>query len=319
MDMRTRLNEEAVRFGKFGSLVGIVSYPPQEHSLRLTAIIFLNAGIVHRVGAGRTYVKLARNLASRGFITLRFDLSGIGDSPVRHDNLQFEKSAISEAQDAMDFLAEKRGTQDFILLGGCSGAKIAIETARKDERVVGTLLINFPSLDEDEDSAVNVPVNPGAFSYYRNCAIFNPSSWWRLLSGRANYTKLAAAMMSEAQRRMRQMSTREPTSFELNLKHLSDRKVNISFICSEGDHRLNDLRAAGGKGLKQLCAQNKVALEIIQRSDHTFSSLDDQEQLMSVLLARAETILATRQQSHALDRVAVPQHTSSLSSALLRT
>ena len=316
MDIRARVSEDAVSFGRFRSLVGIVTQPSEGNEVHTAAVIFLNPGIVHRVGAGRTYVNLARDLADRGFLTLRFDLSGIGDSPVRCDNLQFEKSAISETRDAMDFLIQTRGAKDFILLGGCSGAKIAFETALCDQRVIGTLLINFPSEEHEDDSASEGL--RGAYSYYRNCALLNARSWLRLLTGKADYTKLLRALATETSRRIRQTNAHEPTQFELNLKYLTDRKVHVSLICSEGDHRLEDLRAAGGNGLKQLCAVDKIALEIIRGSDHTFSSLDDQKRLISVLLAQADRIIEIRKPMRLLDRT-LRQQTSSFSSALLLT
>src|SRR5438045_1954876 len=96
------MREEAVLFGEFRSLVGIVTEPTTQHPhLARQAVILLNPGIVHRVGPGRIYVKIARALAKMGFVILRFDLSGIGDSAVRHDNLRFEKSAGRETHEAM--------------------------------------------------------------------------------------------------------------------------------------------------------------------------------------------------------------------------
>ncbi|MCH8830022.1 MAG: DUF1549 domain-containing protein, partial [Planctomycetes bacterium] len=99
------MKEEAVLFGKTGSLVGIVSDPSDSDSGKnLPAVILLNSGLIHRVGPNRVYVKIARRLAAEGFVAFRFDFSSIGDSLVRYDNLSFEKSAVDEVQDAMDFL-----------------------------------------------------------------------------------------------------------------------------------------------------------------------------------------------------------------------
>ena len=46
-------------------------------------ILFLSSGNESHIGPNRLWVDLARRLAGRGFSCLRFDLSGIGDSPVR--------------------------------------------------------------------------------------------------------------------------------------------------------------------------------------------------------------------------------------------
>src|SRR5207245_9671853 len=138
------MREEAVVFGETKSLVGILTDPPMRNGSRpKPAVILLNPGIVHRVAPGRIYVRMARALAAMGFVVLRFDFSGIGDSAVRHDNLPFDKSAVRETQAAMHFLEATRGISRFILLGGCSGARISLQTACCDTRVVGTFLINL--------------------------------------------------------------------------------------------------------------------------------------------------------------------------------
>jgi len=77
------LRERAVTFGGERRLFGILtSPPPGAKRTDLPAIIMLNAGSIHRIGAHRLYVPMARRWAALGFQVLRVDLSGIGDSPV---------------------------------------------------------------------------------------------------------------------------------------------------------------------------------------------------------------------------------------------
>ena len=77
--MRRLYRERAVLFGRERSLVGVSCRPVQSEGER-PVIIFLNSGIVHRIGGNRIYVTLARALAEGGFSSLRFDLAGVGDS-----------------------------------------------------------------------------------------------------------------------------------------------------------------------------------------------------------------------------------------------
>ena len=291
--MCATVNEEAIVFGDSTSLVGIVTPSGSaEAEPSQTGVILLNPGIVHRVGPGRIYVKVARALASAGFTALRFDFSGIGDSPVRHDDLRFSKSAIAETRSAMDFLAQTRGIEQFILLGGCSGAKVAFDAACSDTRVLGALLINFPSR-EDEDESAKENGQRSAFAYYRRLALFDLRSWTRLFTGRARYTQIASTLWRETKRRIRasEADSTHAEQFRLHLRALVDRNVRLTFICSEGDHRLDDLKQTGGRPLKRLLAGRRVALDIIAHSDHTFSSLSDQRRLMQVLLRRAEAMV----------------------------
>jgi hypothetical protein len=86
--------------------------------------------------------------------------------------------------------------------------------------------------------------------------------------------------------------------FQTLLTELAGRGVRLTFICSKGDPLLRDLRDAGGDVLKRLCRQGGVACDVVPKSDHTFSSLYDQERLVDLILKRAnETVLTLGQQA----------------------
>lgn len=135
--------EKAVRFGTTASLVGVLTEAvPGTPDADRPAVLFLNSGILHRVGSCRMHVRLARALSAEGFHCLRFDYSGIGDSDQRRDSLSFEESAVVETREAMDYLAKAKGTKRFVLMGLCSGADMAHETALADERVAGLVMLD---------------------------------------------------------------------------------------------------------------------------------------------------------------------------------
>jgi pimeloyl-ACP methyl ester carboxylesterase len=133
--------EHAVTFAPH-SLVGVLADSATQDGARRPAVVFLNAGMLHRVGPNRLHVRLARELARRGFTSLRFDRSGVGDSPPRKDGLPLREAGLSDVRDAMDFLAEERGASAFILVGLCSGADLAFSAALADERIAGAILID---------------------------------------------------------------------------------------------------------------------------------------------------------------------------------
>lgn len=131
------MRETALTFGP-ANLVGILTEPDHvEDRSESPAFVILNSGILHRPGASRIYVKIARALADVGFTSLRFDFSGIGDSEVRKDDLPIEDRFVQETKEAMDYLAEITDSDRFVLGGLCSGADGAFWTALSDERVVG--------------------------------------------------------------------------------------------------------------------------------------------------------------------------------------
>lgn len=130
--------ERALRFGRSTPMVGILTQPAAgEARPGAPAVLILNSGIIHHIGANRLYVEIARELARLGYSSLRFDFSGVGDSEPRRDALPFEESAVVEAREAMDFVSEVTGATEFVLVGLCSGADMSYYTALEDERVVG--------------------------------------------------------------------------------------------------------------------------------------------------------------------------------------
>ncbi|MBC7690581.1 MAG: alpha/beta fold hydrolase [Methylotenera sp.] len=135
--------ERAYLFGNEKSLLGILTEPlvsaPAEP---LPTLLLLNAGLLHRVGPFRMHVDLARRLAKLGFPVFRLDLSGKGDSEPRRGQGLDEDRAIQDIQEAMDFLAAKKGHQKFILFGLCSGADNAHPVALRDPRVVGAVFLD---------------------------------------------------------------------------------------------------------------------------------------------------------------------------------
>ncbi|MDX2184118.1 MAG: alpha/beta hydrolase [Gemmatimonadaceae bacterium] len=135
------MKEKAVRLGKTATLAGILTDAPTP-TAGAPAVIMLNPGILHRVGACRFHVHAARALAAAGATVLRLDYSGIGDSDSRKDSLSFEEAAVLETREAMDYLTETRGARQFVLLGLCSGADMAHLVARSEPRVVGLAMLD---------------------------------------------------------------------------------------------------------------------------------------------------------------------------------
>lgn len=108
-------------------------------------VLFLNAGVIHRVGPHRLHVNLARRLADRGITSLRLDLSGIGDSRSVPGSLSFRQSAVADTRAAMDQLGAELGATRFVVFGLCSGADNALTTAEVDPRVTGIIVLDPPA------------------------------------------------------------------------------------------------------------------------------------------------------------------------------
>jgi Serine aminopeptidase, S33 len=141
--------ERPVQFGPERSLMGILCTPPSVpptadgSSSAHPVVIMLSAGVLHRVGASRIHVEMARRLAAAGFGSLRFDLSGIGDSQSRNGRVSLTEAVELDIDDAMAFLQQGNHGEHFVLVGLCSGAHDALRRAERDERVVGVFAIDL--------------------------------------------------------------------------------------------------------------------------------------------------------------------------------
>jgi len=139
------MREEIRRFSPRGAaaearLLGLLSRPagpPTEEG-----IVLLNAGIVHRIGPHRLNVKIARRLADAGSACLRFDLSGLGDSPPPEPGLSHEDQAVADVLGAVDDLVAATGAARVALVGLCSGADNAYRAALADARISALVLLD---------------------------------------------------------------------------------------------------------------------------------------------------------------------------------
>ncbi len=137
------VTEEPLQFGDGGRVFGILTLPPGGIAVaqRRPVFVFLNAGVLHRVGPLRMYVRLARALAGRGFAALRVDLSGTGDSPPR-SGLTYRESVAADFSAIEDVLEARLGRGDLIVIGLCSAADNAIRLAPRHPRIVGMVLLD---------------------------------------------------------------------------------------------------------------------------------------------------------------------------------
>jgi pimeloyl-ACP methyl ester carboxylesterase len=144
------LREEPLQFGQGGRLFGILtqSTMPNHHARKSPVFVFLNAGMLHRVGPYGLYVRLARALAQIGFSSLRVDLAGKGDSPAR-TALTNSQSVTADYTEIVDALLSRLGSSQFVLAGLCSGADDAIRCAGVNERVIGMFLLD-PVCSQDD-------------------------------------------------------------------------------------------------------------------------------------------------------------------------
>ena len=112
------MRERSIFLGSDSRMTGIITSPDDaQPGAGLPAILLLNAGLIHHVGPNRMYVDLARRLANHGFTSIRFDMTGIGDSDRADMELPYVEQTVADIREAMDGLEEELGVQDFVLMG----------------------------------------------------------------------------------------------------------------------------------------------------------------------------------------------------------
>lgn len=131
--------ERSIAFGSQQHLVGTLCLPEGPGPFTVGQLLF-NAGIVHRIGPHRLNVRLARRLAAHGVPSLRFDLSGLGDSRRPDSTLSHQAQSVADVRDACDALAAASGAKRFAALGFCSGARVLYAAWPEEPRLAGLVL-----------------------------------------------------------------------------------------------------------------------------------------------------------------------------------
>ena len=279
--------ERAVQFDAGEGLAGIVTEPDGRSPA--TALVVLNAGVVHRVGPNRLSVYAARMLAAEGWLAARFDLSGLGDSPVRRDALPFEAAAVAETRAVLSRLEADYGVRRFVLMGLCSGAVVSFRAAVADERVVGAVLIDPQGFGSDPAWNAEVLSRGRARRFLRKA--LSPRSWRRALTGQSDYRLAArvaverATALAGGRGRVAEVGQRLQTGFE----SLESRGVRLLLTCSAGDYAMDYLEAILGAGLRRLGPPH-LQLEMLPAGDHSLTMRVSQEAFLTAVRGWSRTL-----------------------------
>ncbi len=287
------LTERLVQFGPSERLFGIVTEPPHDERRR-RAVILINSGVAHHIGASGLYVSLARLWGSRGYVVLRMDLAGIGDSgtmPGKPDDELFPDSAIDDIRTALEFLKATYGVGDTTLAGLCSGAYHALRAAVAGIAVHRILMINpqnffwkpgrsITDIQEAELVARPVPQRKKMLSL---------AEWRRVARGEVNVWRAVQipsrsallkfnAWSREAARRLK---IRLPNDLGRDLETIGALGVGIVFVFSRGEPGIDLLKLQGGSALARL--GDRCRIHLFEGGDHVFTQRPDRFALEQVL------------------------------------
>ncbi len=272
------MNEICVTFGVDKHLVGTLTLPDTPHAGE-PAMLLMNSGVIHRIGPHRINVKLARALAGEGMTSLRFDLSGQGDSRLPNGAARYETQSIIDIRAAMDHVQRTTGIERFAIAGICSAADHGLEVALEDPRVVALWMMD----------GYAYPTRKTRFLRY-----------WMPMKGRivsalarAVWSRLCAlpAMLRATRERAvddggdvffgRQLLPR--SLYAQHMRTLVDRGVNI-FLMYSGS-LLNRYNYAGQlrDGFRRDPFVDKVRCDFVPDIDHTVTTVASQRRLVAIV------------------------------------
>ncbi|SDD66154.1 hypothetical protein [Aquimonas voraii] len=263
------MNESVLELdgGRFGVL---------HEAMGATEVVFvlLNAGSVHRQGPFRLYVHLARQLASLGFASFRFDQPGIGDAV-----MAAERPQQALLTDVLDRLQARTGCQRFVVGGICSAADAAWQLGLRDPRVQGLLLLD--------------PVAYGGrwFQLARLLQPRSPAALWRALTRRLaarGERGQAAPAAVEADYR----DWPRPDEAPLQLAALCRRGVEVLALYTGGiaHYFLHPRQFAATFGAA--ARDRRVRFDYWPRVDHLFYRPADRERLIRHVCGWAQARLS---------------------------
>jgi len=274
-------------------LFGIVT-EPEETAARLGGVILINAGADYHIGASGIYVELARRWARRGYVVLRMDLAGLGDSATRcgqPDNVVFPPAALEDIRAAIEWMRSRRGLNELTICGVCSGAYHALRAGVVALPVKRILMVNPETFFWNESMSI---YDMHLSEVVRGPAIdrgklLSAGAWKRLLRGQIDVRyvlrryarRVFLAVESIFRDAARGLHIRLPHDLGRQLEEIAARGVRMAFVFSGGEPGIALLKMQAGRSVQRLGERCRV--HMIDGADHVFSKLDSRAALQDVL------------------------------------
>ena len=280
-DSAAVLAEQPVVLRSDPLLFGIVTDPAQGE-IRRRGVILLNSGGDHHIGPRRFHVSLAREWAKRGYVVMRMDLSGLGDSaaqPGQPRNELFPIRATDDIRVAVDYMRSRHQLRELTLAGMCSGASHAVRAGMEGVKIDRVLAINpliffwQDGLDVNDVQPWEVVHKPAAYL----SQIGSLKAWRRLLFGDVRISRVARIYLNRPimalRARLRDLARgmRIPlkNDLRLELKRLKKQGVRVVFVFSRGDAGMRLLELQSGLTADELA--ERYCIRTIDGADHEFT------------------------------------------------
>jgi alpha-beta hydrolase superfamily lysophospholipase len=273
------IEERAMSLGPRG-LFGILTSCGDE--TQSPTVFLLNAGPTDHAGPARLWVQLSRLWAAAGVRVVRFDLTGLGDSPFRAG----ESGPIIYAPDALDDVLDvlravsPEDPWNAILVGLCSGGYHAVEAALVRQvrgicAINPILTIKLAEIDTEgfpEESAEPLGARRPSFGARRGLAR-------HALPAHEILSPLVQRLPSAAWWVINRIATPSPPA--RTLARVVDAEVDLLVVAGEEEaHRLS---RGESRTMRRLRQNKRFQMEVIPELEHSLFERHGREQVGEML------------------------------------
>ncbi len=285
--------ERAIFLDPESMLFGIVAEPPANVPVK-GIVILTNAGADYHIGASGINVLLARRWARRGYVALRMDLAGLGDSntrPGRPDNEVFPPAAVEDLGVAVNWMQTRYGNHDISLVGLCSGAFHVMQAAFVALPAKRAIMVNPETYFWSEGQSIygRQTVELVRKRNTQRTGLLSQEFWIRLMRGEIDVRYVLGAyserlwLALESRLRDTARRLRIPLANDLGtqLEACGARGVRLTFVFASGEPGLDLLQLQAGISIARL--RDRCRIHIVGNADHVFSKFASRKILMDLL------------------------------------
>ena len=243
-----------------------------------TGVLIVTGGSQTRIGAHRSFERMAKGLAAAGYPAFRYDRRGVGDSEGEDPGFRGSEPDLRAAVQA--FRAECPQLQRIAGYGLCDGATaLALFGAAAG---IDALLLANPWFVEAESGAPP----PAAIKRHYRDRLLSVGGWKKLLGGGVSYRKLLKGLGK--------IVRSAPTGLATDVaKSLERKPLPLTLILAQGDATAIAAEAEWRSSAFRRVREATPAPVTIDTDAHTFAKTGDGEKLLAACLTALQRFEAS--------------------------